>query len=324
MRANALVFPVNNNLVADNDPDSVLLDYRRDARRSTKGNGMPVHNSKPLYPGNGTKLADPDVYAQSGFGENNAFWQDLDDISIGYSNGPQVLAANGYANTSVSIALQAAVPNDYASINISLGNIVNLNAWANAAAAGSVTSTAASQGVLTLTNGKLSGLYTASLSIDVTATVAADNATIHMSITDTFQLCLSGTGYVGASLTEISASGATLLLATPGAGSAAASACGPAGQFNLAKFAASVLNTGQWNIAFQASAPGESLTALGSSVLSIAATADIAGPGKPEVLSFHDTDRSTIAFSDNSTIGHGMPYGLQICNPNSVSLFHNA
>jgi hypothetical protein len=230
------------------------------------------------------------------------------------------LAANGYANTSVDIGLQAAVPKDYASIDISLGDIVNLNAWANAGAAGTVTSAASSQGVLTVTNGKLSGTYTASLSIDVTATVAADNATIHMKITDTFQLSLSGTGYVGTSIAATSAAGGTVVATTPttGAGNL------PAGQFNLAAFAASVLNTGKWNIAFVASAAGESLQGFGTSVVTIAATADIAGAGRPELLNFQDTDRSNVAFSDTSTPAMGLPYGLQMSNPNSMNLFHSA
>ena len=198
---------------------------------------------------------------------------------------------------------------------------VNLDAWANAGAAGTVTSAAFSQGLLTLTDGKLSGSYTASFSIDVTATVAADHATIHLRITDSFQLSLAGTGYVGASLLQTTAAGGTVVSMTQ---SGAPPAANHNQHFDLARFAASVLNTGQWNIAFVASAAGESLHAVGASVLTIAATADLAGGPEPERLSFYDTERSRIAFNDTSSPAMGMPYGMQVSRPESVSLFHDA
>ena len=282
---------------------------------------MSSHNSKPSYlrPDENTDFFDTSNSFRYDIDQGD--WGNFERFSIGHGNGSHVLAAGGYADGSVEIGIFAARPQDYASIKISLGNVVNLDAWANAGAAGTVTSAAFSQGLLTLTDGKLSGTYTASFSIDVTATVAADHATIHLRITDSFQLSLAGTGYVGASLLQTTAAGGTVVSMTQ---SGAPPAANHNQHFDLARFAASVLNTGQWNIAFVASAAGESLHAVGASVLTIAATADLAGGPEPERLSFYDTERSRIAFNDTSSPAMGMPYGMQVSRPESVSLFHDA
>ena len=285
---------------------------------------MATYNSKPSYLRASDNPDDFDPFNISHYDIKQENWRDFDRLSIGHGDGSHVLSASGYANASVDIGLQAAAPQDYASIRISLGNVVNLDAWANAGAAGTVVSSASSQGLLTLTDGKLSGTYTASLSIDVTATVAADHATIHMRITDSFELSLSGTGYVGASLLQTTVAGGTVVAMTPIAGVGGSPAANHGEQFDLARFAASVLNTGQWNIAFVASAAGESLHGVGTSVLTIAATADLEGGPKPERLNFYDTERSSMAFNDTSTPGMGAAYGMQISRPESISLFHDA
>jgi hypothetical protein len=259
---------------------------------------------------------------------NQGNWHDGDGFSIGGGNENQVLAVNGYADASVDIGLQATAPSDSASIDISLGNTVNLNAFGGVAASATVTSAAAGQGSLTLTNGNLSGTYTASFSIEVTAYLPADNATVSMQITDSFQLSVTGTGYAGVTLADTAASGGTVEASTParsGAGGPGGNAAGNHGNtFDLARFAASVLNTGQWNIAFVSSAPGESLAGMGTSVLTINAMADVPGNRGPEVLNFHDTERTNLAFSDRSSPPAGGQYGLDASVSAPVALFHSA
>jgi hypothetical protein len=285
---------------------------------------MSAYNLKPVYPGSDQDPGQNNQNGQFRSDYNQGGWQDADGFAIGAGQDPQVLAVNGYATASADIGLQAAAANDYASIDISLANIANLDGFADAAASGTVTSAASSQGLLTLTNGNLTGTYTASLSIDITAYLAADDATVHMQITDSFQLSLSGTGYVGASLDETSASGGTVTAMTPSGSGSSGPAGGQGGTFDLARFAASVLNTGQWNIAFVATAPGESIKGVGSSVMTINAVADLANGQRPEVLNFHDTERSNLAFADSSSPAAGAPWGLQDSVSAPVNLFHAA
>jgi hypothetical protein len=249
---------------------------------------------------------------------------DGNGFSIGPCNLPQVVAANGYANDSVSIALQAAVPSDYASFNLALGEIVDLRAFANAGASATLTSNAASQGLLTLSNGNLAGSYTASMTIDVSAYIASINAKVTMRVTDNFQLALSGKGYVGASITSTSASGGTVTVATPSGGTGASPGKSDGASFDLARFAASVIDTGKWNIAFVASQAGESLQGRGTSVLTIDATVELPGGHKPEVMTLHDTERESLAFNDMSSRGFSGPYGFQQSSSGPLSLFHNA
>jgi hypothetical protein len=293
-------------------------------RRATRGRYNVGANSKPVYPGSSR---DPEKSSDDGqfrSDRNQGGWQDADGFTLGAGHDPQVLAVNGYATASADIGLQAAVANDHASIYISLANIANLDGFANAGATGTVTSAASAQGLLTLTNGNLTGTYTASLSIDITAYLAADNATVHMQITDSFQLSLSGTGYVGASLAETSTSGGTVTAMTPSGSGSSGPARGQGGTFDLARFAASVLNIGQWNIAFVATAPGESIKGVGSSVMTINAVAELATGQRPEVLNFHDTERSNLTFADTSSPSAGAPWGIQDSVSAPVNLFHTA
>jgi hypothetical protein len=285
---------------------------------------MSGFSSKPTNSGGNGKSPFSGPFYKFHYDLFNGNWSDFDRLSIGHNNDPQVLTATGFANNSVDIELQSSVPNDYASIKITLGNIVDLGAWANTGAAGTVTSTSSSQGLLTLTDGKLSGSYSAMMSIDVTAIVAAANATIHMHITDSFQLSLTGTGYVGASIFATSTAGGTVVTTAPNVAGPSTSGANKDGQFDLARFAADVLNSGRWDIAFVASAPGESLRGVGSSVVTIAATAELAGGAKPKMLNFQDVDRSNISFNDTSTTPGGSPFGWEVLSPHSVSLFHGS
>jgi hypothetical protein len=210
---------------------------------------------------------------------------------------PQVLAASGFADTGVQIGLQGLRPTDHASITISLGNVVNLAAFAKSDASGTVTSTATNQATLTLTNGVLSGSYTAAMSIDLTAYIAADHATVQMEVTDRFQLSLSGTGFTSVALATTASAGSTVVATSPASSIAGGSAGHHGGTFDLATFAASVLNTAQWNIAFM-TGPGETLSAVGSSVLTITAIEEVAGAHKPQISRFQEVERSTVAFQD--------------------------
>lgn len=255
--------------------------------------------------------------------DSSGQWADADRFSIGPWNLPQVVAAGGYANDSVGIALQTAVPSDYASFNLSLGEIVNLQAFANAGASATLTSSATGQGLLTLNNGHLTGTYTASLVIDVTAYIASINAKVTMHVTDNFQLSLSGTGYVGGSLTTTSQSGGSVTVTTPSSGISAPPGKCDGGSFDLARFAASVIGTGNWDIAFVASHPGESFNGRGTSVLSIDTTVDLPGDHKPQPLAFHDTERASLSFNDTSSHDFGGPYGLQATSSGPISMFHN-
>lgn len=283
---------------------------------------MSVHNAKPSQ----TAGNDGEFFRDD---SNWGAWSATDGFGIGNGGGSQVLAANGFAAAEVDVGLQAITPNDYASVRVFVGDVVNLNAFANASASGTVTSAASSQGSVTLTNGTLSGLCSATLSIDVTAYIAADQATVHMHISDSFQLSLAGTGYAGVTLAETAASGGSVQVMAPVAIAAAANtknhdAEDKAGTFDLARFAASVLNTGQWNIAFVASAPGESLKGQGLSVLTVSATADLPGNHGPKVLHFHDIERSNLAFSDSSTPVAGVHSGMLQSSSEPPSMFHNA
>lgn len=284
---------------------------------------MPVSNSKSTPSDSNGKSSSSGNQGHIRSDPSHGSWRNADGFAIGSGNEPPVLAINGFADTNVDIELQTAVPADFASIQISLGNVVNLDAMGFAGASGTVSSSAASQGLLTLTNGNLSGTYTAMLSIDVTASIAADHATVNMHLTDSFQLTLSGTGYLGASLALASTSGGTVTAITPSGGSAGNSAGrSDGGTFDLARFVANVLNTGTWDIDFVASMPGESLHALGASVLTIDATAEVPNGESLKKMQFSDTDRSNLTFNDTSSPTTGSPFGVQSYSSGPGSLFH--
>jgi hypothetical protein len=280
-----------------------------------RGNVMSVKQSNPHHVGAHDGAGPFDDYGAFRYDSSQQELVNFDQFTIGRGQGPEVLAINGFADTSADIELTTAVPSDYASIKISLGNVVNLEAFARTGASGTVTSTAASDGTLTLTKGNLRGTYTASLSIDVKAYIPADKAIIDLKVTDRFNLCISGTGYTGASLVETSAAGGTVDAMTPAGGTTTG---GNHGSFDLAKFAASVLNIGQWNIAFATSAPGESLHVLGLSVLTVDATAEL--PGAHSVR-FGETERSSLSFNDASSPSGGC-YGPGYCGSSPATLFH--
>jgi hypothetical protein len=289
--------------------------------QSGRRNAMDVKNSKPIRFGMHGGKPGFDNQDAFNYDPSQCSGQQYFNFSFGCGNGSQVLAVNGFANDSVNIGLLTARPADDVSIKISLGDVVNLDAWANAGATGTAAASASSQGLLTVTNGALTGTYTASLSIDVSAYIAADHATVTMQVTDTFQLSLSGCGYVGASIVPTSNAGATVTAMTPASGGAGGS---NHGNFDLARFAASVLNTSQDAISFMATAPGETLHVLGQSVLTIDATAVLPGAFGPQTQHFSETEQSRLAFNTPPPFGGGHPYWMADHNPGPVGGWHPA
>ena len=253
-------------------------------------------------------------------GTQSLFSYDETLIAWGWRYQPQDLAINGYADTGVAIGLQGPLASNTASIAISLDNTVDFAAFANSAASGTVTSTATNQGQLTLTNGALSGSYTASMSIDLTAYIASAHETVHMDVTDSFRLSFSGTGFTSATLATTAASGGTVEVATP-IGGASGSNGKDSGTFDLASFASKILNTAQWNIAFMAG-PGERLQGFGTSVLTISALSVIDGGSKPQESYFQKTERSTEAFADAAPPPRCLPANPHSTGPTGGILFH--
>lgn len=233
----------------------------------------------------------------SSFGPVQGYVEQDALLAIGRTAAPPDLAINGFADAAVAIGLQGATPADAAHITVALGTTVNFAASGYSPATGSVTSTASGQGILTLTNGVLNGAYSAALSIDLTAYLPADKAAVTMHVTDDFTLSLSGSGYTGGTLAQQTASGGTVQAMTPAAGAANNPGRNDLGwhdhgTFDLARFAASVLGQLQWDIGFVAAAPGETLHAVGTSVLAVNATADLASGCAIRLVSIDTTQRS--------------------------------
>ena len=265
---------------------------------------MNSSNSKPSWSSLLQHDGDSGDSGLASFGLGGGGWNDLDTFSLGRFHGPQVLADSGTAASNVDFELQAVTPGDYASIRITLGDVVNLDAWANAGAVGSVSANVTAQGLATFNGGKLSGSYTACLTIDATAWIPADQVTMHLHITDSFQFGLSGSGYAGATVTVTSLANSNVVATSPGS-TTAAPGCGDGGTFDLARFAASVLNTGQAQVSFVASTAGESLHGIGTSLVTLTATADVAGI-PPGTISYHDVDHHALVFNAVSG-GHAWP-----------------
>jgi hypothetical protein len=281
-----------------------------------------MYKSNPVYSKPGDNKGNDGHNARDNYDKVDGGLLDYTSFAIGTGYGPQVLAASGYATTDFSLGLQSAIPADNVSISISLGSVVNLNVFGNAAASGNVVTQAASQTDLTIAPGKLNATYSAHLSIDVTAYVPAAHASVHLQITDSFQLSLSAKGFNGLSLTQTSAADKSVKTMTPAAVPSGGPAGNEGGTFDLARFAASVLNTGQWDIEFAGLAPGESLRAQGTSELTVNATADVLDGHRPEMLSLHETDRSSFAFNDRSGSATGSLFGMPQWGSGALGPFH--
>jgi hypothetical protein len=237
---------------------------------------------------------------------------------IGSAYGPQVVAVNATAQASLDLGLQTAIPADSVSIHVSFDDVVDVAGFGRSAASGTVESHATSQAEITLGHGVLNGTFTALLSIAVSASIPSAHATVQMQITESFQLSLSGQGFVGASITHGAASSGTVVAPAADAGGTMRTT---GNTFDLAGFAGSVLSTGHWDIAFMGLAPGESLHAMGTSEMAIIATAEVAGYSGPEKLNLHDTDRSSFVVNERSGPGGGT-FGMQPYSSGQLGPLH--
>ena len=248
---------------------------------------------------------------------------DFDVFAAGNAPGEPILNAFGGAQGSVAIDLQGMLPPDRVAIANSISDAVDLRAWGKEPVSGTATATADEQGSVSIVDGKVTGDLRTIVTIDVSATLPASHVAVHLHVSDVFDLGLSGAGYVGAALTTASAS--TSLV--PIDAGDTSSFGGDGGTFDLAKFAAAVLGTTRWNIAFTGFSPGESLHVQGHSTRTVEATADLLRSanedGKPEHLVFHDTDRTNFSFNEHAgslMSAHDGPHDL---NPIAVDVHEN-
>ena len=158
---------------------------------------------------------------------------------------------------------------------------------------------------MVITNGNLHGTDSTALSIDVTASLPAEHATIHLHLSDDLHFTLTGKGYVGSTVTQTAESGGSAQ-AFSQTGTAPPSASeDDNGTFDLAKFVTSIVNTTSFAVQFIASAPGKSIRGEAEAVLTINATADFPGAGATQRhLVFNDTEPNHFAFSDTSSTAH--------------------
>ena len=234
---------------------------------------------------------------------------------VGHVYEPQVLAINATADANLDLGLQTAIPADTVSIKVALDDVVDLAGFGASAASGTVASHATSVAQITLGHGLLDGTYSASISIAVSASIPAAHATVEMQITESFQLCFTGKGFVGASVTQGASSSGTVVAPTPAPSAISKTFANSGGNFDLAGFAASVLNTHQWDISFAGFAPGESLQAAGTYGLTISAMAHLAAGAGPKELSFYESDRSSFFVNEKSGPAVGGLFGMQPYGP---------
>jgi hypothetical protein len=217
-------------------------------------------------------------------------------------NASPALIINSFADTSVDIGLTAANPHDFASIDIDLGDIVNLAGFGNGPVSGSFAALATGTGTVAITNGHLHGSDSTLLSIDVTASLPAEHAAIHLHLTDSLNFTLTGGGYSGVSITQTAESGGMVQAFSQ---TGTASGLEDDDNFDLARFVTGVLHTNSVAVQFIASAPGESIHGEGNTLLKVDATADLPGDGgKTRHLVFHETTPRHFAFNDTSSTAH--------------------
>jgi hypothetical protein len=228
------------------------------------------------------------------------------------------LTINAFADSAIDIGLTAASPGDFASIDIDLGDIVNLAAFGKGPVSGSFAASATGTGTVVITDGILRGSDSTLLTIDVTASLPAEHANIHLHLTDSLEFALTGSGYVGTTITQTAQSGGSAqIFSQTGTGSSSNEGKGSSsnegkgsssnddGNFDLARFVTSVLNTNSVAVKFIASAPGESIHGEGNTLLKVDATADLPGDhGKMRHLVFSENIPRHFAFNDTSSTAH--------------------
>ena len=128
--------------------------------------------------------------------------------TVGHNNDtPPALTIDSFSDSSLDIGLTAATPSNSASIGIDLGDIVNLAAFGSGPVSGTFAASATGNASVTIINGHLRGTNSTALSIDVTASLPAEHATIHLHLTDDLHFTLTGKGYVGSTVTQTAESG---------------------------------------------------------------------------------------------------------------------
>lgn len=236
----------------------------------------------------------------------------FDVFARGVPNGPPSVNASAAAVAMLDVDLQGLRPSDHASVSIGITDVINLNAWGQGPLSASSTATLSEQGSIVITNQSLSGNAQTGIIEDVTAFLPASHVSVHLHITDSFDLRLSGQGYTAATLQEASASSTVVQLTSTNGPTG-----NPVGTFDLARFAAVVLGTTRWDISFAGSIPGESLQAEGHSIRVVDAEADILAslPGSAVLrhFVFHDVDDINFSFNSRSgpaVTGHSLPHDI--------------
>jgi hypothetical protein len=210
----------------------------------------------------------------------------------------------------LAIDLQGLQPSAHAAIRASINDAVDLRAWTLDPVVATSSVMLDQQSSASITNGSLTGNARTATTINVSAYLPANDASVDLHVTDTLDLNISGKGYTEVALGTVSEATSTVQRDTSNSPSGT-----PAATFDLAKFAAVVLGTTQWDISFAPSLPGESLHIDGHSVRIIDAEADILAnvPGKDvsPPLVFHSEDRTSFSFNEYAgpaITAHGSPH----------------
>jgi hypothetical protein len=205
----------------------------------------------------------------------------------------------GSATSSLTLDLQGLQPADYATIKTKISDAVDLCAWDVDPDSTTANVTINQYGSGTIADGSLVGSAQTGITLDISTYLPASHALVYLHITDAFDFDINGEGYTNVTLTGTGESASGVSPDTSNSLPSIATAT-----FDLAKFAASVLGTAQWDISFATSLPSESLNLSGHFTRVIDAEADILsnGPGSEilDHLVYHGSENSSFSF-DNHT-----------------------
>ncbi len=205
----------------------------------------------------------------------------------------------GSATNTLTLDLQGLQPADHATISTKISDVVDLGAWNVDPDSAISTATIDQQANGTIIDGSLVGSARTGITRDISAYLPTSHALVQLHVTDVSDFDINGEGYTNIVLTG-TGEGASAV--SPDTSNSLSST--PTATFDLAKFAASVLGTTQWDISFATSLPSESLNLDGHFTRIIDAEADILsnGPGG-EVLDhlvYHDFDNVSFRFDDHA------------------------
>jgi hypothetical protein len=224
-----------------------------------------------------------------------------DNVTFVLEDPPNVSDMNvfGSAINSLTLDLQGLQPADHATINSKISDAVDLRAWNVDSDSATSTVTVDQHGSGTITDGSLVGSAQAWITLDISAYLPANQALVHLHVTDASDFDFNGEGYTNVALTG---TGEGVSGVSPDTSNSLPST--PTATFDLAKFAASVLGTTQWDISFATSLPSESLNLNDHFNRVIDAEADILSNGLgSEVLDhlvYHGSDNSSFRFDDHA------------------------